>query len=164
MKTWTTLYLVLLFSACNTDTKSNYFAMAESTDYQEIGIIQENQGKKLMENNCYVCHNPKASMEKMIAPPLIAVKMYYISENTSKEEFTNAVVEWMKNPSAENSKIPGAVKKFGLMPYQFYPEATIRKIAEYMFDNEIEEPEWFQEHFNKMHGEKPKTKGRSNEK
>ena len=54
--------------------------------------------------------------------------------------------------------MPGAIKKFGLMPYQFYPENTIRQIADYMFDNEVEKPEWFEAHYNKMHGDGPRTK------
>ena len=44
--------------------------------------------------------------------------------------------------------LKGAFKRFGLMPKQVFPEGTIDKIASYMYDNQIEEPEWFQEHLN----------------
>lgn len=143
-------FLLFLVVSCNTDQRTEYIAVVESNNYSYGRIFQEHPGKLLMENNCYACHSPKASEDNMAAPPMIAVKMHYISEDTSKEDFVNNMVNWCKNPSKETSKMPAAVKKFGLMPYQFYPESTIRQIAEYMFDTEIEEPDWFQEHYKKM--------------
>lgn len=154
------LFFISFFTACNTNTRKEYLAIAENTENTETEINQEHPGKKLMENNCYVCHNPKTAEESMIAPPLIAVKMHYISEDTSKEDFINAMVEWSKKPSEVTSKMPGAVKKFGLMPYQFYPEETIVQIADYMFDNEIQEPKWFDTHYKQMHGDRPRMKGK----
>lgn len=158
MKIFLLFFSVILLVSCNFNTQSEYVAMAENQDYTTIEMAQQHPGKKLMEINCYVCHNPKAAEESMIAPPMIAVKMHYISEDTTKEEFVAAMVEWSKNPSVESSKMPGAVKKFGLMPYQFYPENNIRQIAEYMFDNEIEAPEWFEAHYSEMHGDRPRMK------
>ncbi|KJJ39073.1 c-type heme family protein [Aequorivita vladivostokensis] len=160
MKLLATLFLISLFTACNTNPRSEYLAIAENAENLILTSPQEHPGKKLMENNCYVCHNPKISEEAMIAPPMIAVKMHYISENTSKEAFVENFVNFLKNPSEEKSKMPGAVKKFGLMPYQFYPEETIKQIADYMFDNDIEEPEWFDAHYKQMHGDRPQMKGR----
>ncbi len=160
MKLLVIFFSISLFTACNINTKSEYLAIAERAHYPAINSIQEHPGKKLMENNCYVCHNPKASEETMMAPPMIAVKMHYITEDTSKEEYIEDMVAWSKKPSEEKSKMPGAVKKFGLMPYQFFPEKTIREIADYMFDNAVEEPVWFGEHYNKMHGDRPMMKGK----
>ncbi len=160
MKLLATILLLLLFNACNRNNKTEYLSMTENEDYTAISGIQEHPGKKLMENNCYVCHNPKAAEENIIAPPMIAVKMNYISQYTSKEEFIAAMVQWAKNPSEEKSNMPGAVNKFGLMPYQFFPEETIVQIADYMFDNEIEEPEWFEAHYKQMHGDRPQMKGK----
>jgi len=160
MKILSLVFLLLLIVSCNTKDRGEYMARTEVIDYSEIAVNQEHPGKKLMENNCYICHNPKASEEEMIAPPMNAIKMHYISENTSKEDFVNDMVEWSKNPSEEKSKMPGAIKKFGLMPYQFYPESSIRQIADYIFENEIDEPVWFQEHYNKMHKGRPMMKGK----
>ncbi|MCB0465165.1 MAG: DUF3365 domain-containing protein [Aequorivita sp.] len=159
MKFLATLFLITLFTACNSNAHKEYLAQTENDKTAESKIHQEHPGKKLMENTCYVCHNPKTSEERMVAPPMIAVKMHYISEDTSKEDFINSMVEWAKKPSEEKSKMPGAVKKFGLMPYQFFPEETIKQIADYMFSNEIEEPEWFELHYNQMHGNRPQMKG-----
>ena len=157
------ILLVILSSvlfACNTHFEKKYSNIQSDSKDLAMNTPQEHPGKKLMENNCYVCHNPKTAQDKMIAPPFIAVKMHYISENTTKEDFVNAMIEWTKDPSKEKSKMPGAIKKFGLMPYQFYPAETIRQIGDYMFENTIEEPEWFQSHYNEMHGDKPKMKGK----
>ena len=63
MKLLATLFLISLFTACNTNPRSEYLAIAENTDNTETEINQEHPGKKLMENNCYVCHNPKTSEE-----------------------------------------------------------------------------------------------------
>lgn len=159
MKLISILFLVFLLISCNSN-RHEYLALKESSEYSEMAVLQEHPGKMLMENNCYICHSPNTSKEDMIAPPMIAIKMHYISEDTSKEDFISDMVEWSKNPSEEKSKMPGAIKKFGLMPYQFHPESNIRKIADYIFESEIEEPVWFQEHYKKMHGEGPMMKGK----
>ena len=141
LKMFFTLLSPVLFSSCNVKQNNEYLAINEGSSFSEIEITQEHPGKKLMEDNCYLCHRQKAAQERMVAPPMAAVKMYYLTERTSKEEFTNEIVSFVKNPSEETAQMPGAVKEFGLMPYQFYPENTLRQIADYMFEHEIEEPE-----------------------
>lgn len=134
-----------LFS-CNSSKKKEY--VSEKT----IEPTQIHPGKKLMETNCYVCHSPSATMEDRIGPPMIAIKKHYISEETTKEQFTEAMQTWIKNPIEENAKMYGAVKNFGVMPKQPYPEETINLIAEYMYEYAIEQPEWFEEHFKEKKG------------
>lgn len=112
-------------------------------DYGEIAMAsQENPGKTLMENNCYLCHNPKTPKEKIAAPPMILVKASYLKDGNGKEKFIDDMVSFIKNPNENNSKMPEAIKEYGLMPYQFYPENILRKIAEYMFENEVDTPDW----------------------
>ena len=113
-------------------------------------INNEHPGKRLMETNCYACHNPTASHENRIAPPMIAIKNHYISNNTAKEEFINSIKAWIKNPNIEEAKMYGAVNRFGIMPKQSFLEEDIVQIADYMYDNDIEQPEWFEEHFKGM--------------
>jgi nitrate reductase cytochrome c-type subunit len=45
----------------------------------------------------------------------------------------------------------GAVRKHGVMPKQAFPEGSVEKIANFMFDYQIEEPEWFKAHW-ESHG------------
>jgi cytochrome c553 len=136
----------------NNSIDKKYEASISSSEYTEYSYGNDHPGKKLLETNCYACHNPTTSETDRIGPPMIAVKKHYISENTTKEEFTNAMLNWVKEPSEDKSKMPGAVKRFKLMPYQFFPEETIREIADYIYDYEIDQPEWFENHFKKGRG------------
>ena len=105
-------------------------------------------GKKLMETNCYVCHSPTASHDNRIGPPMVAIKKHYIDNETTKEQFIADMKAWIKNPNEADAKMRGAVRRFGVMPMQAFPEETIEKIADYMYDFEIDQPEWFEDHFN----------------
>ena len=145
-KTLLLISIVLLVFNCEDSKKSDYSSVTKRQ-----GATQH-PGKKLMETNCYVCHSPSASEENRIGPPMIAIKKHYINDNTTKEEFVASMQEWIKNPNKEDAKMYGAVKRFGVMPKQAFPQETIAKIAEYMFDFEIEQPEWFEDHFNNENG------------
>ena len=110
------------------------------------------RGEKLLATYCYQCHDPKMTIDNILAPPMIAVKNHYIMEETSKEAFVADLLEWMSGPSAEKSKMPDAVEKYGLMNHQVYPDSVIVGIAEYLYDNEVEQPDWYQKHHEEMHG------------
>ncbi|NNK55032.1 MAG: cytochrome c family protein, partial [Flavobacteriaceae bacterium] len=143
MKTLLLFTGILLMLSCNSPLEDSYTAM--TTEVETTLPDPEHPGKALMEKNCYACHNAATAHEDRIAPPMIAVKKHYISEDTSKEEFTEAILNWTKEPSEDKAKMYGAVKRFGVMPYQSFPEETIRQISEYLYDYDIEEPEWFAE-------------------
>jgi len=107
-------------------------------------------GKRIMELECYSCHDPKASMAKRIAPPMEAIKRHYIDSGVTKEEFTEDLIRWVNDPETE-TKMPGAHKKFGPMPYIPNPDDAVAQIADYIYDNELERPEWYEAHFQKAH-------------
>lgn len=117
----------------------------ESTQVDTISHV----GKKLMETNCYLCHSPiAAENEGRIAPPMVAIKARYIDkEGYNKEEFIAAVQSFVENPSEDKALMYGAVKKHGVMPKQVFPEGSVAKIADFMFDYQIEEPAWFAAHW-----------------
>lgn len=160
MKLIASIILGSILIACKTSNKDKYSNIQDGSKDIATAQQQEPPGKKLMVNNCYACHNPKTDEENIIAPPFVAVKMRYKAGGTSREEFIAAMVDWAKQPSAEKSRMPGAVEKFGVMPYQFFPEKTIEEIAAYIFENDIEEPEWFGAHYQKMHGNMKGNMGR----
>ena len=56
------------------------------------------------------------------------------------------------NPDQEKALMRGAVDQFKLMPKQAFAEDDMRKIASYIYDNELEEPSWFAAHEKEMHG------------
>ena len=140
------LSLIIVFSCKDSGKSGNDDLLAQTA------IVKDHPGKKLMEINCYACHNPSTDHDQRIAPPMIAVKKHYISQNTTKEQFIADMQEWIKNPSEEKSKMPGAIRNFGLMPYAHFPEETIFQIADYIYDYDIEQPEWFTDHFNEERG------------
>ncbi len=73
-------------------------------------------GAGLYSQNCMSCHGGGQTMGERIAPPIVAVKNHYIKIHTEKEDFINAIVQWVQQPSKEHTLMPGAVNKFGLMP------------------------------------------------
>ncbi|WP_439131169.1 c-type heme family protein [Polaribacter sp.] len=152
MKYFTILFVLLVAFGCQKKQNPSYAKAKSQVDVNH-------PGKKLMENKCYVCHSPSASHDDRIAPPMIAIKKHYISSETTKEEFIESIQNFVKKPTKETTKMRGAVKRFGVMPKQVFAADDIKKIAEYMFDNEIEEPEWFESHFNE---EKGKGNGKGN--
>lgn len=142
------LIVLVLFWNCKDNSK-------EINPYTKVTTIKKEEqhpGKKLLEANCYVCHSPSASEEDRIAPPMIAIKKHYLTEGVTKKEFIKSIQDFMKNPNVEDAKMYGAVKRFGVMPKANYPEATITQIADYIYDNEIEQPDWFEDHYNQNRG------------
>lgn len=156
MKYFIATFVLLFAFSCQKKQKPSY-AKAKP----QVNV--NHPGKKLMENKCYVCHSPSASHDDRIAPPMIAIKKHYISSETTKEEFVQSIQNFVEHPTKEVAKMRGAVKRFGVMPKQVFAADDIKKIAEYMFDNDIEEPEWFESHFNEEKG-KGKMKGKQNHK
>ena len=144
MKKLLLVFTVLFFFSCN-QKKEEYIPFEnEAVELETIS----NNGKKMMETHCYVCHSPTAKEnEGRIAPPMIAVKSRYLMEYDLKEDFVNAIVAFAENPNEDDTMMHGAVKKFGVMPKQVFPENTVAQIADFMFDYQIEEPTWFKEHW-----------------
>lgn len=144
------LFLIFLvgLASCKDAKKTNYNSPTELIESTTDLTVMQHPGKKLMETNCYVCHSPTApEKEGRVGPPMIAIKAHYINDQTTKEEFTEAMWSFVENPSAEKAKLRGAVKRFGVMPYQPFKEEEIAQIADYVFEYQIDEPDWFKEHW-----------------
>ena len=121
----------------------------------ETQLSKPHPGKLILEQECYICHNPKASMANSIAPPMESIKRHYIDSSITKEAFTKALIRWVNDPETA-TKMPGAHTKFGPMPYMPNPDDAVAQIADYIYDHELERPEWFDTHFKKAH---KKSKG-----
>lgn len=134
---------IAILASCNTEETENL------TDVKSETI---HPGKELMALNCNACHSPTAGENARIAPPMIAVKKHYLEDGMSKDEFKLAISQWIENPDEKHSKMPGAVRKFGVMAKVEYPKETISQIADYMYSNELEKPDWFDAHYKKHHG------------
>lgn len=137
--------VIVLLMGCN-DTKNSRYTNQLEVKKATAKTSNNHPGKKLMQNKCYVCHNPTTGHKGRIAPPMVAVKSHYLKDDTTKEAFSNAIWDFVKKPNPYKTKMQGAVNRFGLMPYQEFKEEDIKQIAEYIYDNKIDEPEWFKEH------------------
>lgn len=136
--------LVVVFSSCNNKITS--------IPKNEISSTTDIEGLKLFQQNCYACHSVTTkSHDEIIAPPMAAVKRRYMKEYDSKDDFVKAVVAYASDPKAENALMIGAVDKFKAMPKQAFTKEDLTKIATYIYDNEIETPEWFEDHFQQNH-------------
>jgi cytochrome c553 len=140
------LLLISLVFSCNNAKNKRYSAFEKQIE------ANKHPGKKLMETHCYTCHSPTGSHDNRIGPPMIAIKKHYINDDTSKEDFIADMQSWIKNPNADDAKMYGAVKRFGVMPKLHFPEETIQLISEFMYDYDIEQPDWFEDHFNEERG------------
>ena len=119
MKTKIILFVstAIIMISCNQEKgKENPRLLAINT----IGMVSstlQDEAYRLTKNNCYACHNPNAaSHDVIIAPPFRAVKMHYTRRYDTKEEFVDAVVKWVQNPSKDKALMRGAVNKFNVMP------------------------------------------------
>ncbi len=149
-----TFILVALLSFEIACTKPN--DSKATTEETIIDSTELAQGFQLLESGCFACHSPAGNHDDRVAPPMIAVKKHYIDEQTSKEEFTKDLVTFVLDPNEEHSKMPGALKKFGLMPKLNFNEEQLGLIAQYIYETEIEAPEWFEQHYKE---ERKKNRG-----
>ncbi len=129
----------LTFVACNssdskTDKDSNALAQSDETVKADIS---QTEGYKLMTQKCSMCHFETMSPDKkssMLAPPLVRLQEHYKPSYPTKEAFTKAVTAFLKNPTEDAVLMPGAARKFGLMPAIPATDEEYKLIAEALFD------------------------------
>ncbi len=152
---------LFVLGACNNQSSTNQNKTQKSDSISNNDKLDTNSivpdGFTLLENNCFVCHSPNAKMEVRLAPPMEAVKRHYIDKETKEEEFTVDLIKFINNPAEENTKMPGAVKKFGVMPKMSFSENELKAIAHYIYTTELEKPDWFDKHYQE---EKAKYSGK----
>ena len=142
----TYLLLIAVLSITTSCKFENKTAVVVNTrDVSQEGLV-------LLQQKCYACHSiTSKSHDEIIAPPMVAVKRRYKMSYTSEEEFVNALTEWVLDPKKENALMRGAVQNFNVMPKQPFNKEEIIKIAQYMYNNTLETPTWFEAHFNDEH-------------
>lgn len=141
---------IALFTSCNQNKeKKEYVGTIKNTE--TTTRAKNIEGYTLMKNNCYACHNPSAkSLDNIIAPPFKAIKMHYTKAYANKKDFVNAVVNWVQNPEENKTLIPDAVKRFKIMPKLPLKTEQLEKIAAYIYDNKVEQPDWMPVHMKEM--------------
>lgn len=142
------IFLILSCSFINKESKE-----LDNSKIDEIYLQKTDDTSLLLfQQKCYVCHSVTSkSHDEIIAPPMEAVKRRYKMAYQNEEEFVQAITNWVIDPKEENALMRGAVANFKVMPKQPFNKEDIKKIAYYIYSNEIEKPDWFQKHFNEEH-------------
>ncbi len=136
MKKYTIVIFILLIflSSCKKEEKAN--SVPENNLKAVSDKITDTKGYELMKQKCFICHfeTPDPSkMEQMIAPPIQRVQEHYKPSFPNKEDFVKAVMAYVNNPSEEKTLMPGAVKKFNLMPKVVYDQQELKAIVETLY-------------------------------
>lgn len=137
----TAIVLVSAFFSCGSTDAPTF---APPTDEATLAMIA--RGESLIATNCYSCHSTDAPMSARLAPPMAGVRSHYLTETSSLAEFTEELVRFVHQPDEAYSKMPGAVRRFGLMPALPLPDDELEAIAAFIFYSDLEAPDWFEEH------------------
>ncbi|MCF6353351.1 MAG: hypothetical protein L3J06_10105 [Cyclobacteriaceae bacterium] len=147
------LGITAVFFSCKSPSSENKEAVTEVVASEVIAAIDTvSANYLLLKNQCLICHGGGVSHDAIIAPPMQAVKWFYSQRFSTKEKFVEKMVAWGVNPTEEKSLMKGAVKRFKIMPKPATNESDLKTIAEFIYDNELQTPDWFAEHFKKMNG------------
>ena len=129
------IVIVLLITSCKNTNKTSDFSQAQIDEFQS-----SHPGKQLMESLCYTCHAVNVDHENRLAPPMKAIQKHYLSNDISKEEFTNDLVTWVGNPDEEDARMYGAVNRFGVMPKLNFQKKDLEQIADYLYKYNVDSP------------------------
>ena len=133
--------LSVLIISCREDNQNDKISISKNTQNEMAKIGQQQEGKKLFKQYCMACHFIKpdpSKKNKMLAPPIIRVVQHYKGTYSDKKNFVNAVVNWANKPNNDAVLMPGAARKFGLMPPMPIGNNRLEKIAGYLFDANFE--------------------------
>lgn len=119
---------------------------------EEVSALRS--GEEVYKSVCMACH--VAEGMPTVGPPIFAVKNHVIGAHPERDDFVNRVVEWVKAPDEKTALMPGAVRKFGLMPANDLPDEELKAVAEFIYDSDMSLPDWYKEHYQAEHGEMPK--------
>ncbi len=137
----------LLFSDCQTGQRNNTVenSAIETTNRNvlQAKANEISESYRLMKQKCFICHleTPEpAKRNQMIAPPMVRVQQHYKPAYPAKEAFVKAVVAYVKNPSEAKTLMPGAVKRFKIMPKLIYDDKELQLIASALFETNFNNP------------------------
>ena len=138
----TTFFILLLSTACSNPKNKQVDIKITSSNAEAL-----THGFTLLENNCFSCHNVDPKAKNKIAPDMKSVKEAYLKDNESLEDFTRTLTSHVQNPSEDNSKMPEAIKQFGLMPKMLFTDAQLKDVAAYLFETNIEADNWYENQY-----------------
>lgn len=87
---------------------------------------------------CQSCHD--ASLNPPKAPPMYGVQRRYKRQFENQQEFVDAIVKFVSQPTNEGALMKHPIKKLGLMPALPLGEDKLTKIATYIYEENFEPP------------------------
>ena len=103
-------------------------------------ILSADEGSELFGQLCSGCHT--LSGPPNAAPPMFAVKQHVLRRYPDKESFVEQIVNWVGNPRHSDALMPGAVRRFGVMPRLPYTEEQVRQVAGFIYDADMRPNQW----------------------
>jgi len=152
--------VIALLASCAENNSSPDTTLSSGPETKEVISKELSKGFQLLESNCFSCHSPNAKGSNRVAPPMFAIKKHYIGDGIDKEQFTGSLIKYINDPSEENSVMPGAIEKFGVMPKMEFSNEQLEQIANYIYETELERPGWYQKNYQQ---EKRKHMGQTDE-
>ncbi len=89
-------------------------------------------GKAIFDKNCSVCHSVMPPPKS--APPITPLASHYHQKYSTKKDGVNHLAAYLKSPNKDKAIDPQAITRFGLMPAQALPDAELRAVAEWVWD------------------------------
>ena len=139
------LFTLGSFTGCTQKSESKKMPEVSA----EMDLVK---AKQTLVTACYVCHSPTAPENSRLAPPMEAVKRRYLMVYPDKADFVDKVSHFVANANEDEAIMYGAIDQFNVMLPLPYPEEDLRAIATYIYENELEYPDWFDAHFEQNHG------------
>ncbi|MCP3866808.1 MAG: cytochrome c [Gammaproteobacteria bacterium] len=118
-----------------------------------VSAEEKSRGQAIFDTLCFACHKFDHG-PNMIAPPVYGVKNHYIRVYPGRDEFVKQVSYWLENQDSSRTLMPGAVRRFGLMPPISLSASDRKAVAGFVYDAEFSEPSWYAEHYQMEHGSK----------
>lgn len=148
--------VALLAISCNNKPKNidKEVVASEKQSIENIVPLSVEKGKNVLQMHCFSCHNPKSeSHDNMLAPPLAGIKYKYKNLYSDRAEFIAKMSDFVFEPTKDNAVMKGPVKRFGLMPKTtLMSKEEVFEVVAFIYDNEMDVPQWFPEHFEDQHG------------
>jgi len=129
--------LIGLLSNCHSSSDKDKAQPEGGNEHKDI------QAFRLLDNSCFFCHSPGDERPNAPAPAIAEIRKHYITSAVSEEQFTKDLIRYLSGPADSLSKIPGAVKKYGLMPKMSHTPEQLATISHYLYQYPVGEKDWF---------------------
>lgn len=135
-----TLFFAYFFVSCSAEKDQSETI---PVDPAKSLLVNNERAQELLTNKCYVCHSNKVSKGNMLAPPMIQIKEAYVEATSSRDQFIEQFVDFVSQPTRDKAILKDAVEQFSLMAYEGTKKEDLEQIAAYIYDQEIEVPDWW---------------------